>query len=489
MTRLDRRAFLKAAAAGAGLAGLGPVAKAETFANLALPGVSATSVSAATPVDHVVVLMMENRSVDHYLGWFPRALKQASSSQTFNALQKRTYYDSAMVAHDTELWGQRGRNDYAGCHHLDPGHGWNSGRVQLKAHGRGGRDQEPDGWLKDGSGNDEFAVSFYAADDIPVTAELARRFTTFDNYFCSTLCSTYPNREYMHSAQSGGLKDNSFPPEVGMPTGFTWPTIWTSLEAKGVTWAYYYSNLPVIALWGTRHLANARHISTFYADAAAGQLPQVAFVDPYFVGPEGVANDDHPHADIRLGQQFISDVVRAVVESPHWADAAAAPALFINYDEWGGFWDHVRPPRVADPRASTDPNEDFGQLGFRTPTFLVSPYAAATGVGRVDHGTYDHTSILRFIETNYGLPKLRTLDPMARDAGPRNIRNAFDFSAFRPDVDVARLTYTAPPEARVPCEARGHAAPMSDLFPLAERGWFDTYGLRIDWPFEESFRG
>ena len=109
----------------------------------------------------------------------------------------------------------------------------------------GGKPGEPDGFLKEGSGNDEFALAYYQPDDIPVTAALTRQFTTFDRYFCSWLGSTYPNREYMHSAQSGGITNNDFPPQRAQTNpewaaGFDWPTIWTALDAKGVTWKYYY---------------------------------------------------------------------------------------------------------------------------------------------------------------------------------------------------------------------------------------------------------
>jgi phospholipase C len=418
--------------------------------------------------------------VDHYLGWYH------DENKRFDATQDRTYLDASGAERSTEDWGAAGRADFKGCDFTDPGHGHGAGVEQARSTDAGGRPGEPDGFLKEGSGNDEFALACYQPDDIPVTAALTRQFTTFDRYFCSWLGSTYPNREYMHSAQTGGVTNNDFPPEryATEPqwiAGFDWPTIWSALEAKGVTWAYYYSNLPVIALWGARHAKNARHVSTYYADCAAGTLPQVAFIDPFFVAPDGLANDDHPHADIRLGQMFLSDVTRAFMESKHWHDGA----LFVTYDEWGGFWDHVAPPTVADPRAA-DPVGEFGKLGFRVPTQLISPFAAG---GRVDSGVYDHTSILKFIETNWGLLPMGSWDPGTRDPGDRNIVKAFGRFAYDGEAGERFLdapAYEAPAAANMPCGS--HETPVADLFRLVENGWMATHGFRTDFPFADAYR-
>jgi phospholipase C len=467
MPAIDRRRFLRTAAAGVGAAAAGGLWR-PSFANIALPGASRTTVRPRTPIEHTLVLMMENRSVDHYLGW-------RGGEAGFDATQHRTYTDDAGIPFATEAWGASGRGDYRGCGFQDPGHGWDAGRVQAMDNDGDG---EPDGWLREGSGNDAYALSYYGPNDVPVTAAMTRRFTTFDRYFASVLTSTYPNREYLHSCQ--GIRNNDFPPETGNPDwtlGFDWPTLWDTLDMKGVTWKYYFSNLPVIALWGRKNLHGARHISEYYLDALLGTLPQVAFIDPWFVGPDGLANDDHPHADNRLGQQLISDVVTALLESPAWHRSA----LFVTYDEWGGFFDHVAPPSVADPRAA----EGFDRLGFRVPTHVVSPYAPA---GATNSGLYDHTSIVKFIEGNFGLVRLADLDPNARDAGGRDIGNAFgDFSGFDPEVDVQDFRYTAPPGALTGgCQLL--EAAETGLHQLAAVGWFDDLGLPVGRRFEESFR-
>ncbi len=209
MAPVDRRTFIKSAAAGAGLLAGGRAlpAQADEAVNLVLPNLGQTHVNPRTPIDHVVVVMMENRSVDHYLGWYKQENKR------FDATQERSYLDDAGQAVPTQDWGAAGRQDFAGCGYTDPGHGHKHGVVQAMNTDAGGRSGEPDGFLKEGSGNDEFALAYYQPTDIPVTAALTRQFTTFDRYFCSWMGSTYPNREYMHSAQSGGITNNDFPPQ------------------------------------------------------------------------------------------------------------------------------------------------------------------------------------------------------------------------------------------------------------------------------------
>jgi phospholipase C len=418
-----------------------------------------------TPVEHLVVVMLENRSVDHYLGWY------GEENPAFDGTRTGSYVDASGATVPTADWGASGRNNFHGRGFNDPGHGWKAARAEFN-------EGKLDGFLSEGSGNDEFAVSTYGPDDLPIWAQLARGFTTFDRWHASLLGPTQPNRYYLHSAQSAGLKDNSLPPQVASDhpewtLGWDWPTVWDLCGAGGVSCAYYYCNLPQIAYWGPRHLDVARHISAYYEDAALGRLPQVSFIDPWYIAPEGLANDDHPHADIRLGQEFLSDVVGAFVESPLFAKAA----LVVTYDEWGGFWDHVRPPRVPDERASKDLAEDFGQTGFRVPSVCVSPW---TQGGRVDHGVHDHVSVLRFISDNWGLPSLNL-----RHRKATSLASAFDgFRSYAPEFEL--VPYTAPAEARV--EPTLEQTPAGDLHLLAELGWFEKFGFRTDHRFEDTLR-
>src|SRR5205814_840922 len=129
-------------------------------------------------------------------------------------------------------------------------------------------------------------------------------------------------------------------------------------------------------------------VNRYCSDAEAGRLPAVTFVTPWVGGP--FRTDDHPRGDIALGQRFIEAIYSAFIRSPQWRRGA----LILMYDEWGGFFDHVRPPVVPDDRNSSNDFDNFGQLGFRVPSLIASPYARR---GYVDHNLYDHTSVLRFL--------------------------------------------------------------------------------------------
>jgi phospholipase C len=336
---MNRRDFLKASAA-LGAAALLP----DPLPALARPrrirGGSLLDLPAAqAPIDTVVVLMMENRSFDHYLGWlggdeeyleagrrlYGRRFRiRATNRRAYETPEGERVGTFALTA-DATL-----PNPFRGCNYGDPGHSWDAGRAQRDG-----------GFLAADSDNDRFALGYYVAEDLPFYAAISRRFTVFDQYHCSVLGPTYPNREYLHSAQSGGLKRNVFPQEAGYPDGFTWPTIWDRLMAAGVPARHYYSDLPVPYFWGARLHPIATPIARYFEDAAAGRLPNVVFLDPAFVG-EG-QTDEHPLGDVRMGQRFVWQCVKALVESPQWQRAV----LFLTYDEWGGFFDHVRPPPPA----------------------------------------------------------------------------------------------------------------------------------------------
>ena len=392
---LRRREFLTrtaAAAGGIGLAGMLPtnqlVAEAARRQRTKLPS------PRDLPIDTFVVLMMENRSFDHYLGWRTDADGKNTGLQypDKDGNLKPTY---------------RLTPDYQGCGHPDPDHGWEGGRWQMN----GGRNDRFVTGNEEGTGSDEFAIGFYLEEDLPFMAPASKEFLLHDRFFCSIMASTYPNRHYMWGAQGGGVKNNEIPADT---LGQQWETIFDRAISKGVSATYFNSDLPFAALYGPRGVNWTRKVEEYYARCAGGSLPNISFVDPPFRdggGGNGVSADDHPHGDIRLGQAFMSDVVHAFMESPQWERGA----LFIVYDEWGGFFDHVAPPRVPDDLQNVaDPNEDWGQMGFRIPAITVSPYVRR---GTVSHASLGFESILKLISYKFGLGHLNKRHRYAYNIG------------------------------------------------------------------------
>ncbi|HKA92760.1 MAG TPA: alkaline phosphatase family protein [Acidimicrobiia bacterium] len=398
---MNRREFLRAAGLLGGAAMLGGpgllactgdsatrAASAAHVPRLPLPPDSMLGHPATeSPVDTVVVLMMENRSFDHYLGWLGEdegyvddGRRRYGKDFHVNARIHEKYRDPLGEEVPTQytLSLTEDSSPYRGCDHLGPGHSWDAGRAQ--------RDF---GFLAPGTHNDDFATSYYLDTDVPVHAQMARRFTVLDRHHASVLGPTFPNRMYLYSAQSEGLKTSPIPLDQGI---YRAPTILDALDRAGVPVVEYFVDLPTSLLWGPRMFPHVRRMDAYFEDAGAGTLPNVTFVTPQFGGP--YRTDNHPHGTIELGQRFVDAVFAAFLRSPQWQRG-----LFVLvYDEWGGFFDHVRPPVVPDERSSRDDLENFGQTGFRVPSILASPYARR---GYVDHNLYDHASIIRFLEWRF----------------------------------------------------------------------------------------
>ena len=343
-------------------------------------------------IEHIILVAMENRSFDHIMGWLPHA----------NGRQRGlTYLDKAGHPHPTYHL-----QDYQNCALADPDHSYAGGRVQYD----GGK---CDGWLRAAT-NDLFPIGFYEAKDLSFLSQAGPGWSMCDNYFAALLAPTYPNRFYMHSAQTDRLDDS---------TGIsTLPTIWDRLAAAGVDGQYFFNDVPFTAFWGLKYVGISHLYPEFLAACATGMLPQVSYIDPRFIDEaSGTSNDDHPHADIRNGEAFLNQVYTAVTTSPAWQNSV----LIITFDEWGGFFDHVPPPLGPVPPADAALGSD-GRLGFRVPTLIISPFAPRH---RVAHHRFDHTSVLKLIEWRWGLAPLTV-----RDASANNLAVALDFE--RPDLET-----------------------------------------------------
>jgi phospholipase C len=430
LPKISRRKVLGAAAAGAGA--------------LAVSGTSLSRVAGALPrppelnprkimrdptlsgIDHVVVVMMENRSFDHFLGWLPGA----------NGIQAGLQFkDKSGVSHPT--WHL---DTFQGLQYGDPDHSYDGGRIQLR-HGA------CDGWLKAGT-DDLFPIGYYEQDDLDFLGNAAPYWTTCDRFHASILGPTFPNRLYMHAAQTDRISNTQ--------VGTSLPTIWDSLATASLSGRYYYTDLPISLLWGTRFIPISSKIPQFMSDCANGTLPAVSYVDPGFIGEgAGTSNDDHPFGDVRAGEVFMNSIYEAVTSSPLWERIA----LFITFDEWGGFFDHVAPTKGAD----LDPTHAL--RGFRIPTLVISPRARRNFVAKA---LYDHSSILKFIEWRWGLPAMTP-----RDAAATNIAQAFNWTEPA-DLTAPQWTVTPPPAADVARRASHlpmteHDLEMEQLAVLAAR--------------------
>jgi phospholipase C len=386
----SRRQFLTGvAAASAGLA-LGCVDRGtDVFAPLIRPRASSQLVGASADAgfDHVIVVMMENRSFDHMMGWVPGA----------DGKQGGLHY---IDRDGNRLKTHKLAPDFQGCGHPDPDHSFEGGRIQFN-------NGACDGFLRSGD-NDEYSIGYYRRTDLDFFSRAIEDWTTADRYFCAILGPTFPNRFYQHAAQTDRISNTL--------VLSTLPTIWDRLANAGLTGRYYFSDLAFIGLWGAKYQSIARPFDVFLADAAAGTLPNLSFIDPKFAGEgQGTSNDDHPYADVRAGQHFMHQIYTAVTNSPAWERTV----LVINYDEWGGFFDHVPPPIGAVSPIDVAAGNTDGRLGFRTPLLVVSPFARDKYVA---HEVYDHTSILKMVEARWGLAPLG-----ARDASANNLANVLDF--------------------------------------------------------------
>jgi phospholipase C len=438
MASISRRQFLTTAAGAAAATALLPAcsSSAKRTAPVA-PRVPGLGDPAKAPFDTVVVLTMENRSFDHLLGWFP----EPGSTQA-----GRTYVDAGGKRHSTWHVGP----DWQAWRYADPQHDWQSVAKQWN----GGA---CDGFLRTQPVGDLYPISYYTADDLPIMASLARSYTTFDRYFCSVLGATWPNRLYMHCAASDVDETALYPymqhsaqlppPGIERPSKLNL-AIWDRLAAKGVSGGYYYSSEPMTGLFASRRYDAISHrYEQFNADAAAGRLPNVTFLDPeYGAIPEltGTSNDDHPHGSVKVGDAFIGEVYDTLRRSPQWDRMV----FVLTFDEHGGFYDHVPPPAVRDDNINPNPgpHPDYKRLGFRVPCIVMGPFAPR----RLEHaGPYEHCSILRMIEWRWNL------EPMhARDRYAKNLADALDLSLRRAPAAIPKVatpaTVARPADAGAP---------------------------------------
>lgn len=403
---------------------------------LPAPAALAADPAPRTPIRHVITVMQENHSFDNYFGTYPGA----------RGLPKRTCMpfdpaDPGAGCVKPFRAGGRAVEDLSDAPHV--------ARAQLN----GGR---MDGFLS--AGADErgrrrrTAMGYYDDRDIPFYWNVADEYVLFDSFFGSAAGGSLTNHMFW---TTGGPGDDD-PSETVPAGGFDAPTIFDRLEAKGVSWKFYVRNYDRRLTFRSRRrgdrsgqlvavppLNYARFVDDpelfshivpleqLSQDMQRGTLPAVSYV-------VALGSREHPPGSLDAGQNVVRTLLNGLIRSRYWSSSA----FVLTYDTSGGWYDHVPPPAV-----------DRWGYGLRVPALLVSAYARA---GRVDHTTLDFTSILKFIERNWGLRPLAD-----RDRRAKGLAGAFDFSRGprRPRfITRERGARPAPQHATVPVYATYGAA-------------------------------
>jgi len=377
----------------------------------------------ASAVQHVVVVMLENRSFDHMLSDLPAVgvtdlLSQPSADVTNPQTSPGIPVPRGPAA------------DY--CIQNGINHEWGDVHLQLNAGNMNGFVEA----------SNAHAMEYYTHSDLPILYSLASNFAISDRHFSSLLGPTWPNRLFLFAASSCGYAEGlDTNPEVTLDCGATAPNIVKAVRDAHHSFEFYDDSGLGSVAFGLGISSPPRTFASFKADAASSTLPDVAFVGAStgeFVAPP--EDDDHPPANVLLGETFLYNVVQALTANrATWAKTV----LFITFDEHGGFYDHVVPPRACDPLGDESKSlrdYAFNQFGFRVPLIVVSPFARH---GYVSHADTDHSSITRFIEHWLHLGALT-----ARDANAWPFLDMFDFDS--PVMDLPQLSKpaTAPGCAR-----------------------------------------
>ncbi len=371
-----------------------------------LQGLLMIAQSANTPIEHVIFLMQENHSFNNYFGTYPGA-----NGIPEGICMPVDPYDQS----NTECIEPFRMGD--GIVDLeDPDHSSKTALLQLNDGAMNGFYYALSQRNQDG----RLAMGYYDGEDLPYYWNIADNYVLFDNFFSSALGGSFINHWYSLSATS----DEKAKGQSLQEALEALPTIFDRVQEKGLSWKFYIQNydpnltyrtvasypanrqsqvvwVPLLAIDRfidnpelNKHLVD---ISEYYEDLANGTLPNVAYIVPS--GPS-----EHPPSSLMSGQRFVKSLIQSMMVSPYWEKAA----FIWSYDDWGGWYDHVVPPKV----------DEYG-YGFRVPALLVSSYAKP---GYIDSTQLDYTSVIKFIEDNWDLEPLAS-----RDATANSIASAFDF--------------------------------------------------------------
>ena len=481
---MTRREVLKAGAVAAAARLRSAILPANFRQLLSTPSTCAK----LTDIRKVVIFIQENRSFDHYFGSYRGVRGFGDQSQAFFQPDPANTSDppigTLLPFHlDTSKTN-------AACTH-DITHAW---VPQHQSWNNGAMDQFVTSRLASDGVYAALTMGYYTRTDLPLYYAVADAFTICDNYFCSVFGPTDPNRLYTMAASidpdgknGGPLLQTLTKDRLAFFGHLTYTTMPEQLQARGITWKVYSSpdsNLDNNVLWYFRNFLqnpalfqNAfvpSYPASFVADALSGNLPQVSWV----LAP--LVDSEHPPAPSVFGEDELAIILNVLTANPaQWAETV----LFVTYDENGGFFDHVPPltappgtpgeyitaPPVPDPNAAGNIPGPIG-LGFRVPLLIISPFSRG---GLVSSDRFDHTSVLRFLETRFGI-EVPNLSAWRRSV-VGDLTSAFNFAA--PDRTIPTLPSTVPTtiEAIVECVlSQGgttpYPVPNPQTFPSQEVG-------------------
>ncbi len=386
-----------------------------------------------SPVEHLVVLMMENRSYDHMLGYFPngRGLSgeeynlvdpSDSNSEKVYVSNRSGYVTATNPLHDVVSIERQEYGEVGQIVHPAPMNGFV--KVQI---------ENAKGDLVEG----KKIMECFNPDKIPALTTLAREFVVCDHWHSSAPGPTWVNRFFAHAATSDGVSRDD-----GKHI-FNMKTIFDALFENGLTWNVYYGDIPQCILLqhqGDR-LGHFKRFHKFYNDINHGELAAYTFIEPRFIDfHQWKATDQHPPHDVKYGEYLIAEVYDTLRASSFWEKSL----LVILYDEHGGFYDRVPPPdQVPNPdgKIATDPPFDFTRLGVRVPAILVSPWVEK---GQVDSTVYEHASLPATVRNLFNLPESLT----ARDKAANTFEKNLSRSTARSDTPMTLPVPGEPNEIR-----------------------------------------
>jgi phospholipase C len=421
-------------------------------------------------VDHIVVLMMENRSFDHMLGFL-----------TID--EGRTDVDGLTADHMNVAHGQSYPVHPATSTKLvkaqDPSHGSHSVATQIAGGKMSGfaanyaatRPHPP--YAHD---SPAVVMAYHTAKQLPVYAYLAENYCVCDRWFCSVPGETMPNRAYAAAGTSGGHIDALRPPQP-----YNLKSFCRHLDDSKVSWRWYaHDYVPMLWAIDTSYGLSKETIPAYFdrkdvlghrsfvERAASGDLPAVSWIDPNFIdlsfGPAG-SNDDHPPSDLHAGQKLVLELFDSVVQGPAWERTM----VIITYDEHGGFYDHVPPP------ACEDDSPNLRQLGPRVPAFVISPWVSKRQVAKT---VFDHTSIIKTILARFcrkadgTIPdmgaRVRAANHLGALLGAAKPRPAPDPADYQAIVDQSRMWDQQLASRPTLSTAEGVVAPAATLTDFQE---------------------